>query len=118
MTDATILIPTHRHAAFLPYSIESALDQEGASVEVFVVGDGVEEATREVVARYSDEERLRYFDRPKGPRLGEAYRHAILDRKSTRLNSSHSSPSRSRSWESCRCRNPRLRRCSMGASWG
>ncbi len=85
MTDATILIPTHRHAAFLPYSIESALDQEGASIEVFVVGDGVEEPTREVIARYSDDERLRYFDRPKGPRLGEAYRHTILQEARGRI---------------------------------
>jgi GalNAc5-diNAcBac-PP-undecaprenol beta-1,3-glucosyltransferase len=85
VTDATILIPTHRHAAFLPYSIESALDQEGASVEVFVVGDGVEEPTREVIARYADDERLRYFDRPKGPRLGEAHRHAILQEANGRI---------------------------------
>jgi glycosyltransferase involved in cell wall biosynthesis len=85
VTDATILIPTHRHAAFLPYSIESALDQEGASVEVFVVGDGVEEPTREVIARYGDDDRLRFFDRPKGPRLGEAYRHAILQEANGRI---------------------------------
>ena len=78
MPDATIVIPTHRHAAFLPYSIESALDQEGASVEVLVIGDGVEPPTRDVIGRYAKDERLRYFDRPKGPRLGEAYRHAIL----------------------------------------
>ncbi len=43
MIDASILIPTHRHAALLPYAIRSALDQEGASVEVLVVGDGVED---------------------------------------------------------------------------
>lgn len=78
MTDATILVPTFRHAAVLPYAIESALDQEGASIELFVVGDGVEDATREVVARYESDERLRFFDLPKGPRLGEAHRHRIL----------------------------------------
>jgi glycosyltransferase involved in cell wall biosynthesis len=85
VTDATILIPTHRHAAFLPYSLESALGQEGASVEVFVVGDGVEEPTREVIARYADDDRLRFFDRPKGPRLGEAHRHAILQEANGRI---------------------------------
>jgi GalNAc5-diNAcBac-PP-undecaprenol beta-1,3-glucosyltransferase len=85
VTDATILIPTHRHAALLAYSIESALDQEHASVELFVVGDGVEDATREVVARYAGDTRLRFFDRPKGPRLGEAYRHAILEEASGRI---------------------------------
>ena len=78
MTDATILIPTHRHAAFLPYAIESALDQEGASIEVLVIGDGVEAPTREVIGRYVGDARLRYFDRPKAARLGEAHRHPIL----------------------------------------
>ena len=43
MIDATILIPTFRHAAVLPWAIESALDQRGASVELVVVGDGVED---------------------------------------------------------------------------
>src|SRR3989337_2748002 len=50
MTDATILIPTFRHAALVPYSLRSALTQEGAVVEVFVVGDGVEEDTRVALA--------------------------------------------------------------------
>jgi GalNAc5-diNAcBac-PP-undecaprenol beta-1,3-glucosyltransferase len=76
--DATVLIPTHRHAAFLPYAIESALDQEGASIEILVIGDGVEAPTREVIGRYAGDERLRYFDRPKGARLGEEHRHPIL----------------------------------------
>jgi glycosyltransferase involved in cell wall biosynthesis len=78
MTDATILVPTFRHAALVPYAIESALDQEGAAIELFVVGDGVEDATREVVARFEGDPRVRFFDLPKGPRLGEAHRHRIL----------------------------------------
>jgi hypothetical protein len=36
MTDATILIPTCRHAALLPYSVTSALAHREASIEVFV----------------------------------------------------------------------------------
>jgi glycosyltransferase involved in cell wall biosynthesis len=78
MTDVSILIPTHRHVAFLPYAIRSALDQEGAEVEVLVVGDGVEDATREVISGFENDPRVRFFDLPKGPRLGEAYRHRIL----------------------------------------
>lgn len=85
MTDVTIFIPTHRHVAFLSFAIESALDQQGVSVEVFVLGDGVEDATREVISRFAGDERLRFFDRPKGPRLGEAYRHAILGEASGRV---------------------------------
>ena len=85
MIDATILLPTYRHVAFLPYSIESALDQKGASIELFVVGDGVEDATREIVSRYSGDSRFRFFDFPKGPRLGEAYRHGVLQEASGRI---------------------------------
>ncbi len=39
MTDATILIPTFRHAALLPFSLRSALNQDDVEIEVFVVGD-------------------------------------------------------------------------------
>jgi Glycosyl transferase family 2 len=78
VTDATILIPTFRHAALLPYAIESALDQEGVSIELFVVGDGVEDATREVMARYERDDRVRFFDLPKGLRLGEGHRHPLM----------------------------------------
>jgi glycosyltransferase involved in cell wall biosynthesis len=85
MTDATILIPTHRHAALLRYAVASALDQEDASVEVFVVGDGVEDDTREVVAQHADDPRLRFFDRPKGPRRGELLRHEALQEASGRI---------------------------------
>ena len=85
MVDATILVPTHRHVPLLPHALASALDQEGATVELFVVGDGVEEATREVVARHANDPRLRFFDFPKGPRNGEAYRHEVLHEAGGRI---------------------------------
>lgn len=78
MTDVSILIPTHRHVTLLPWAIRSALDQDNASVEVLVVGDGVEDQTRDVIAGFASDPRVRFFDLPKGPRLGEAYRHAVL----------------------------------------
>jgi glycosyltransferase involved in cell wall biosynthesis len=55
MIDATILIPTHRHPALLPYAVRSALAQGGAEIEVFVVGDGVEDATRTALKPFLDE---------------------------------------------------------------
>ena len=78
MTDATILIPTFRHAALLPYALRSALTQEGASVEVLVVGDGVEDDTRRALEPFLADERVRFFDNPKGERHGERHRHAAL----------------------------------------
>jgi glycosyltransferase involved in cell wall biosynthesis len=85
VTDATILVPTHRHGALLPYAVRSALDQHGASVEVFVVGDGVEDATRAAVAGLSSDPRLRFFDFPKGERYGELHRHAALAEAAGRI---------------------------------
>jgi GalNAc5-diNAcBac-PP-undecaprenol beta-1,3-glucosyltransferase len=78
VSDLTILIPTYRHAALLPYSIESALGQHGVDVELLVVGDGVEDATREVMARFEGDSRVHFHNLPKGPRLGEAHRHRIV----------------------------------------
>jgi glycosyltransferase involved in cell wall biosynthesis len=78
VVDATILVPTFRHARLLPISLASALDQEDAEIEVLVVGDGVEDATRDVVAHHAGDPRVHFFDFPKGPRNGEAYRHDVL----------------------------------------
>lgn len=78
MIDVTILVPTFRHAALLPYAVRSALEQRGVSFELFVVGDGVEDDTREALAPFLDDERVTFFDNPKGERHGEAHRHAAL----------------------------------------
>lgn len=85
MTDATILIPTHSHATLLPYAVESALDQEGASIELFVVGDGVEDDTRAAIEPFLADPRLRFFDRRKGPRRGELLRHEALQEAKGRI---------------------------------
>jgi len=85
MTDATILIPTFRHAALVPYSLRSALTQEGAVIEVFVVGDGVEEDTRVALAPFLSDPRVRFFDFPKGERNGELSRHEALQEASGRI---------------------------------
>ena len=68
---ATVLVPTHDHGPTLLYSVRSALAQTVPDIEVFIVGDGVPDVTREVVARLMDEDkRIRFFDNPKGPRHG------------------------------------------------
>ena len=56
--------------------MRSALAQEGASIELFVVGDGVEDDTRAALEPFLADPRVRFFDLPKGERHGE--------RKSTR----------------------------------
>ncbi len=76
---ATVLVPTHDHGPTLRRSIASALAQTVSDLEVLVVGDGVPDVTRELMAELiSSDPRLRFFDNPKGPRHGEQHRHAAL----------------------------------------
>lgn len=79
MTQATVLIPTFDHGPTLFYSARSALAQTVEDLEVFIVGDGVPDVTREVVGELKrEDERVRFFDNPKGTRNGEVHRHAAL----------------------------------------
>ena len=76
---ATVLVPTHDHGPTLLRSVPSALAQTVGELEVFVVGDGVPDVTREVMSELTAaDERVRFFDNPKGPRHGELHRHEAL----------------------------------------
>jgi glycosyltransferase involved in cell wall biosynthesis len=76
---ATVLIPTHNHGPTLARAIQSVLAQTVEDIEVFVIGDGAPDFTRELMADIQRRDsRVRYFDHPKGPRHGEVYRHAAL----------------------------------------
>ena len=80
---ATVLIPTHDHGPTLTGSIGSALAQTVEELEVFVVGDGTPDVTRELMAELTAADpRVRWFDNPKGPRHGELHRHAALQEAS------------------------------------
>lgn len=83
---ATVLIPTHAHAACLPFALRSVARQTVQDYELFVVGDGTDDATRAVVeAAVAADRRIRFFDRPKGARHGEAHRHKALRRARGRV---------------------------------
>src|SRR5688572_27963864 len=51
---ATILIPTFDHGPLVRLALESALAQTVAEIEVFVVGDGVPDVTREIVGEIAE----------------------------------------------------------------
>lgn len=77
---AAIVVPTHDHPATLDLAVNSALDQTVAEIEVIVVGDGVGDDTREVVAGLAkNDPRVRFLDFPKGPNHGEIYRGRAID---------------------------------------
>jgi glycosyltransferase involved in cell wall biosynthesis len=80
---ATVLIPTFDNGEPIRCAIRSALAQTVEDVEVFVVGDGTTDETRDIVrdAQRADE-RVRFFDNPKGARHGEVHRHVALQEAS------------------------------------
>jgi glycosyltransferase involved in cell wall biosynthesis len=58
----SVVIPTYNRAGYLPLTVETALAQEGAEVEVIVVDDGSTDDTQAVVERHKNDwgERFRY----------------------------------------------------------
>jgi glycosyltransferase involved in cell wall biosynthesis len=73
---ATAFIATHNRGPLLRYSVASALAQSVADIEVLIVGDGVDQATRELVSELLRQDgRVRFLDCPKAPHRGEANRH-------------------------------------------
>ncbi len=76
---ATVLVPTHNHGPLLSLAVGSALRQTVDDIEVLIVGDGPTPETREVALELqASDERVRFFDNPKGPRHGEVHRHSAL----------------------------------------
>ncbi len=76
---ATVLVPTFDHGPTLRYSLASALRQTVEELELFVVGDGAPDVTREILRELAaSDPRVRFFDNPKGPRHGEVHRARAL----------------------------------------
>lgn len=70
------MVPTHDHGELLRWSVRSALEQRRSPTRVVVIGDGVDETTRQVAIELAGADpRVEFLDRPKAPRLGEELRH-------------------------------------------
>jgi GalNAc5-diNAcBac-PP-undecaprenol beta-1,3-glucosyltransferase len=75
----TVVVPTFDHGPTLKSSVPSALAQSLEDIEVFVVGDGVPDVTREIMARLcAADARVRFLDNPTGPGNGEIHRASAL----------------------------------------
>jgi GalNAc5-diNAcBac-PP-undecaprenol beta-1,3-glucosyltransferase len=76
---ATIICPTFDHGPTLRHSLPTALSQTVQDLELFVVGDGVPDLTREIVRQLAaHDDRVRFYDNPKGERRGERHRHHAI----------------------------------------
>src|SRR5262245_65086835 len=76
---ASVVIPTYRHFATLPYTVKSVQNQGVEDIEILIVGDGVDDATRAAAqALQADDPRIRFFDLAKGPSRGELNRDHVM----------------------------------------
>ena len=76
---ATVIMPTFNHGITLNYSIPSILNQSVKDIELFIIGDGVLDATREIIRKFiKKDKRIKFFDNPKDIRHGEVHRHEAL----------------------------------------
>ncbi|MGE0461194.1 MAG: glycosyltransferase family 2 protein [Vicinamibacterales bacterium] len=76
---AMVVIPTHDHASTLGLSVASALEQTIPDLDIVVLGDGVGDDTRAVMADLCRaDSRVRFVDRPKGEGRNEVLRHEVV----------------------------------------
>jgi glycosyltransferase involved in cell wall biosynthesis len=79
MSTALILLPTHDHQDTLWESIEAVRRQTIGDWELVAILDGSPERTLEILRHFARlDRRISFVERPKGPRLGEAYRDAVI----------------------------------------
>jgi glycosyltransferase involved in cell wall biosynthesis len=80
VTAATVVLPTTGdRGPLLRWSVASVLAQTVADLELFVVGDGVDDGSRAVARELAEgDPRVTFLDLPKHPRRGEPHRHELL----------------------------------------
>jgi len=77
---ATIILPTTAdRGPVLKYAVESVLQQTEQDWELFIIGDGVNDSTRDFSKSLAESDpRISYFDFPKDGSRGELNRHQLL----------------------------------------
>lgn len=77
---ATVILPTTGdRGPLLPYSVGSIQNQTVKDIEIFIIGDGVDDDTRKIIFELKEkDDRIRFFDHPKDISRGERYRHQAL----------------------------------------
>lgn len=74
-----LIIPTFNHASTLGWAVASAQNQSHSDCRIVIIGDGVNDDTRDVVSPLLREDaRLSFLDKPKSIRHGEEYRHEVI----------------------------------------
>src|SRR3989338_11073338 len=85
----TVYITNHNYARYLRQSIESVLGQKFTDFELIIIDDGSTDGSLEILTEYERHPQVRIVSQENhGLTVAN---NIALDRKSTRLNSSHSS---------------------------
>lgn len=75
----SVVLPTYNHCDPIIWAIESVRQQTLQDFEILVVGDGVPDRTRDIIEEFcGKDERIKFFDNPKGESKGEKYRHSAV----------------------------------------
>ena len=84
---ATVILPTCiDRGPTLALAVESVLRQTVVDLELFIIGDGVHESTRQVIKDLvAQDSRVRFFDFPKSKGRGESYRSTALQEAKGRI---------------------------------
>jgi len=84
---ATVVIPTMTgRGPLLPITVGSVLAQSVREIEVFIIGDGVDDDTRRTIHDLmAQDARIRFFDFEKHARRGEPNRHEVLQHARGRI---------------------------------
>jgi glycosyltransferase involved in cell wall biosynthesis len=76
---AIVIIPTFNHGPTINFSLRSVLAQTYQDFQVYVIGDGTTDETRQLMKSWQKRDaRIHFVDKPKSPRNGEPYRHELL----------------------------------------
>ena len=74
-----VIVPTHDHPWALDLSVESVLAQTLENLDIVIIGDGVGDDTRDVVASLLERDRrIRFIDALKSPSRAERVRHEVI----------------------------------------
>ena len=77
--DHLLIIPTHNHPETLAFAVQSAQNQSEQNLGIVVIGDGVTDDSRDVIAPIvKSDNRVSFLDRAKAVRHGEEYRDEVI----------------------------------------
>jgi len=79
MKKVSIIIPTFNREKYIPQCIDSALAQDYPNIEVIVSDNASSDNTEEVVRKYSNDSRVRYFRNKENLGMTPNWRRAIYE---------------------------------------